>query len=330
MDLHEQSSASEESGGESSSMEEDMVSAEEEPDGNQDEILPEILGLTDSDSDPEHDIEVQPLPIDQVHILPQPGEGILLPQQQEVPHVLPIPPGIPKVPAPRPEEQDDYQIPPNIFVLEPNPMQPGGRFKAQDFIPQPLIQPRGDEDVQNPIRGKIPKKNKPEKAAPDQPGKAKEGKVQTLPKDNVQQGEGKPNEDPQDGAKAKDPTLPQNRHVAPQVNVLTRGMRQIMELLGKTHGAISPDERSKINQQLHDLIVLEPTFFSIYDLPIDPKCRNIENRRVFLSANKFKREQADKQKARSEKPPNAGTQHPQTKGKPPEHQGKPANQGRPQ
>ena len=113
----------------------------------------------------------------------------------------------------------------------------------------------------------------------------------------TQQSKGEPKKNPPDGAKAQYPALPQNRNVAPQINVLTPGMRRIMELLGKTHGEISPDERSKINQQLHDLIILEPTFFSINDLPIRRDLLTRDNLRVFQSANKYKeRNQREQQR----------------------------------
>jgi len=101
--------------------------------------------------------------------------------------------------------------------------------------------------------------------------------------------------------------------VAPPANALTPGMRRIMELLGETIGEISEDERGEINQQLHDLILLEPAYFSITDLPIRRDLLTRDNLRVFQSANKYKRaireqqRQAQREAREKEGKPNQST-----------------------
>ena len=118
-------------------------------------------------------------------------------QQQDFPNKPPIPPGFYNAPDKGPEKQDDHKVPPNVFMLEPNPVQPGGQPQAQGFIPPPIVQPRGNENVQDLVGREIQKKNKQERDAQNEPSKNKEGQVLTPPKDNVQQGKGDPKKNPQ-------------------------------------------------------------------------------------------------------------------------------------
>lgn len=113
---------------------------------------------------------------------------------------------------------------------------------------------------------------------------------------------------PQNSPQKQDQAVPQDRDVAPQNDAFTPGVRRIMELVGETSGEISEAQRREIHQELHDLIILEDAFFTIYDLPINPKWVTPEIRRVFFSANTFKKKRMQSQEAGPRNPPGTSSQ----------------------
>jgi hypothetical protein len=65
-------------------------------------------------------------------------------------------------------------------------------------------------------------------------------------------------------------------------------VQRIMAQMGTTYGTTSTDERNQACQQLHDLILKEPIFFTMDDLPVNPAWKTSLAKSVFDSANKYK------------------------------------------
>ena len=285
-----------ESGSSDSELEEGDGQSENENSENENEVF-----FSDSDEEEDHPHgqpgpQMQPMPQHQLPVLPPIGGGLLgpPPAPDEEKHEQPQPGLDPKAIGPH-VGQVGVPLPPDELVPKHEILQPGGQPVPPNVLPQPIVQPGGNENVPNPIRGEILPEGKRLAEGHQSPSQKS---VQAQPPVEAQiphQVTGKTKDlEPKIPRKDSEvhPPISRDRPLVVQATVVTPIMRRIMGLLGDAYRTTSPNERIKINQQLHDLIITEPTFFSINNLPVDPTFRTPSAQKVFQSANKYKLEYA--------------------------------------
>ena len=195
-------------------------------------------------------------------------------------------------PGEPPMGQANQPVPPVKRMHQHDKMPGGGKLQPPPVIPQPAVHPRRTQDVQNPIGGAIPKQNQSEKpfSSTHQKEKIQVGIASKFP------GTTDPTTKPSEGTTTRSTTIPQNRDVAPPIDVSAPNMQRVMALLGKAFSTTSQDERDQAYQKLHDLIILAPRFFSLHDLPIKPEWKTKQADRVFQSALQYRKIREENQR----------------------------------
>jgi hypothetical protein len=205
--------------------------------------------------------------------------------------------------------KDNQQVSPHKCMQDDDKMQERRRPPTPPPVPQPHIHPGGAENVQDAKRGAIPKHHQQKET--DQ----QKENPQKSPIDDSR--DKTPKTKPPQSNPAEGKTIPQDRHVATQNDVLTQHMQRIMGLMGKAFRETGETERHNAHQQLHDAIILAPLFVTIDDLPIRPEWKTKQAQDVFRSALYHRQRRLEsKRQARTKNQPEKPEQGAPEQGRP--------------